>query len=52
MRGSTVSGKHLHFAPKTAADIMGSISDNTCIYREYWREVAAFVKKYTSVTSS
>ncbi|KAG8892992.1 hypothetical protein FRC00_011227 [Tulasnella sp. 408] len=26
--------------------------NNTCMYREYWREVAAFVKKYTSVTSS
>lgn len=26
--------------------------NNTCVYREYWREVAAFVKKYTSITSS
>ncbi|KAG8968581.1 hypothetical protein FRC05_001506 [Tulasnella sp. 425] len=26
--------------------------NNTCIYREYWREVSAFVKQYTSITSS
>ncbi|KAG8986524.1 hypothetical protein FRB90_003951 [Tulasnella sp. 427] len=26
--------------------------NSTCIYREYWREVAAFIKQYTSVTRS